>query len=762
MSKLPKKIINLNRLKKICLVPNYIYFKYDEYLKNKKKYYSLISEKFKKKIIIRSAAFDEDRNYSNAGKYLSVGNILKENFKHIDNSIVNVFLSYKRNTSQYVIIQEYIDDAEIVGVIFSKDPKNGSLFRTINFNSSKKTSLITSGVSNGKIIYYYKNYKKLKLNKNIYKIEKQIRNLEKNFKYNALDIEFLIKGNKIQFLQIRELFISNENKVKPDKALLNLNKKLKKLLNEPSNLIGKERIFSTMTDWNPAEIIGLKPKNLALSLYKSLITENIWCESRVNLGYKNIHQIPLMYTFMGTPFVDLRTDINSFLLDEFNNKIQLSLIKLYFKKFKKKPYFYYDKIESNLVLNCISLNLKKYKNLISKVKLSDKEKKFIINKYLKITENIIFKLDENVKKYNHGEKLFSKIKLSKTSTINKIYTLHNLCKLYGTLPFANIARMSFIAIEFLNSMVDLKIISSKEKSDFLEGNKSISYEMSLNLKKNKKEFLKKYGHLRPNTYEISNLNYKDNYKNYFISDNFKFKKKKAYKFKKKQIEKINLLLKKIGFKNINFKKLYYFISNSIYQREASKLFFTKIIDELFNQLKILSNRIGLNKNEIQYININEILDLYDNFDNDKIIKKIKENIKNNIKLHSFNDNFQLPNIISKSEDIFYYEEEKASPTFITNNNITGKILYMENSNLKKNLNNKIICIQNADPGFDFIFNHNIKGLITAFGGPNSHMAIRCNEFNIPSVIGIGEKKFLHMVQKKSVYLNCKKKLLIIL
>ena len=177
MSKLPKKIINLNRLKKICLVPNYIYFKYDEYLKNKKKYYSLISEKFKKKIIIRSAAFDEDRNYSNAGKYLSVGNILKENFKHIDNSIVNVFLSYKRNTSQYVIIQEYIDDAEIVGVIFSKDPKNGSLFRTINFNSSKKTSLITSGVSNGKIIYYYKNYKKLKLNKNIYKIEKQIRNL---------------------------------------------------------------------------------------------------------------------------------------------------------------------------------------------------------------------------------------------------------------------------------------------------------------------------------------------------------------------------------------------------------------------------------------------------------------------------------------------------------------------------------------------------------------------------------------------------------
>ena len=55
-----------------------------------------------------------------------------------------------------------------------------------------------------------------------------------------------------------------------------------------------------MTDWNPAEIIGLKPKNLALSLYKSLITENIWSESRTDLGYKNIYQMPLMYTFLGT------------------------------------------------------------------------------------------------------------------------------------------------------------------------------------------------------------------------------------------------------------------------------------------------------------------------------------------------------------------------------------------------------------------------------------------------------------------------------
>ena len=123
---------------------------------------------------------------------------------------------------------------------------------------------------------------------------------------------------------------------------------------ENSHLIGKKRFFSTMTDWNPAEIIGLKPKPLALSLYKSLITDEIWSESKVSLGYKDITKMPLLYSFLGTPYIDLKTDINSFLIPDLSNEVQKKLLKFYLRKFKQKPYFYYDKIESELVLNCIS------------------------------------------------------------------------------------------------------------------------------------------------------------------------------------------------------------------------------------------------------------------------------------------------------------------------------------------------------------------------------------------------------------------------
>ena len=46
-----------------------------------------------------------------------------------------------------------------------------------------------------------------------------------------------------------------------------------------------------MPDWNPAEIIGIKPKPLALSLYKGLITDSIWSQQRKIMVLKMLNQI---------------------------------------------------------------------------------------------------------------------------------------------------------------------------------------------------------------------------------------------------------------------------------------------------------------------------------------------------------------------------------------------------------------------------------------------------------------------------------------
>ena len=766
MKSFPQKIKNLEKIKNEFSIPKSIYIKKSDFIKNKNNILNRISRHFKGLVIIRSSSYNEDKNISNAGKFLSVPNINSKNYNEINCAINNVFKSYggKLNSKeQYLIVQEYINNSDKVGVIFTADPKNAGPYRTINFNESNDTSLITSGQSNGKIICYFKHASKIIKKNNLENIEKTILKLETIFPNQSLDIEFIIKKKEIIILQVRKLNTSKKKKINFKKSISDLEKKIYKMTNETSHLVGKFRYFSTMTDWNPAEIIGLKPKTLALSMYKSLITDSIWSESRMELGYKDITIMPLLYSFLGTPYIDLKTDINSFLISDLSEGIQKKLINFYFKEFKKKPDYYYDKIESELVINCVSLDRDKYKKILSKSKLKKKEIKFVLDIYKDLTEKIILKLDKNIKKYKLGEKLYSKLKKSNNSTINKIYLLHNICKNYGTLPFANIARMAFISVEFLNSMIKLKIISNEEKDLFLENINSISTEMSnLLIKKNKTLFLSKYGHLRPNTYEISNPNYKTNYSIYFKNINKQKKTKRNFKFSNKQISLINKFLKKQKFNKINAINLTKFIKTSIAEREASKLFFTKIIDEIFSELKILSKRISLNNKYIQYLDIYKILELYEKFSHEDLIINFKKDSIKNKKLYYHNQNFNLPNIILDKEDVYLFEEHKASPTFITSKKIISKFVNIRDVSNNINLDNKIVCIENADPGFDFVFSHKINGLITAFGGPNSHMSIRCNEFSIPAAIGIGEKKFQQLINNDNLYLDCKKKIISVL
>ena len=66
----------------------------------------------------------------------------------------------------------------------------------------------------------------------------------------------------------------------------------------------------------------------------------------------------------------------------------------------------------------------------------------------------------------------------------------------------------------------------------------------------------------------------------------------------------------------------------------------------------------------------------------------------------------------------------------------------------------IVLIPQADPGYDWLFSHKIKGLITKYGGANSHMAIRAAEIGLPSVIGVGEKIYEKLVMAKIVEIDC--------
>ena len=757
MNNLPNKIKNLNRSKKSFLVPKFLVFDVEMFEKNSDLVFKKVKTSFKsEKVAIRSSSSNEDNFSSNAGKYhseLNV-NVKKKSIISATKKVINSYEPINRIKEKF-FIQRMITDSKLNGVIFTREQNNGFPFTTINFTLGNKTNLITSGEQNGFVFKYINSYEPKTKKFGIDKIHYFIKKLKKCIRFNNLDIEFSISASgKINLLQVRELNVKKNNE--DSKVLLSyklLEKKLNKILNDNSFLKGKSTIYSTMTDWNPAEIIGTKPNNLSYSLYSELITDYVWSKSRAYFNYCDLGETPLMYNFLGTPFIDLRADFNSFLPNNLNENLKNKLVNFYLNKYKKKPDFYFDKVESELIIANVDFSTNKKIKIFEK-NFNKNEIKIFIKELEKITNNSFEILKKSIEKYKKIEVLLNRIKYSKGNPINKIYNYINICKNYGTFPFANIARCAFISMNFLNSMVEDNILTKNEKKLYLNSLRTTTSRMLNELnKKSKKAFLKKFGHLRPITYDINSLSYNENYNSYFNKTNTNnLVKNKKFKFSSVQKEKIHKRLENLNLL-ITTDSFIKFLEQGIIHRENSKFFFTKSIELIFCEIKEIGRKFNIPKNDLCYIDIKVIKNLYNNFTVSEVKKTLNENIKENKLNFNFNKNLPLPNNIINKEDIYSIFETDQKPSFIGEKNIRGDVFPLYKKNFSKKMNNKIVCIKSADPGYDFIFTKNIKGLITEYGGPNSHMCIRCSELGIPAVIGVGSNTYEKVINSKQITLD---------
>lgn len=755
------KILSKNKIKNI-VIPKFIFFTKSEYKKNKKKTFFKIKEKFKKKlIIIRSSSKDEDNlNQTNAGKYISFQKVSIDE-KEIIRCIDKIIAQFKSSRDQ-ILIQEFIDKPEISGVIFTREANYNSPYFVINYDKSGKTNLVTSGQNNPTMKCELVYRDKIFYSKKFFSFLKNINYLEKLFSSDRLDIEFALKNKKWHLFQCRNLprspHKSDDEEIK--KTLVNLKKKIDKLKSPNPTLNGKTTLFSNMSDWNPAEMIGNKPKPLAISLYSELITNKTWGVQRKNYGYKDVSPNILMVNLAGTPFIDLRTDINSFLPSGLDDKLNNKIVKNYLNKIKLKPYLH-DKIEFDILLTCYEFDKDKI-NFLSK-----SEKSKYINRLKKLT-NEIFSNKKNflIEEQNKIKLLDSKIKKiqkTKLSEIQKIFFLIDDCKKYGTLPFSGIARMAFICTQILKNLQKKNIINSidieKLYSSIPTITKQINYDHSKikTNKKNKNFFLKKYGHLRPSTYSISSLNYKEGFNNYFSNKSPNtIKLNKKFDLTNDQYKKITKLFNnnKLNITSRNFIKL---LKETIKYREYSKFIFSKSIDEIFNCIIKLGKIIDIKRNDLEFISIDKIINSYGVLETRKLSQILKNEIRENKKSFNITKKINFPDFITNSKDIYFQKIKSSKGNFITNKKISGNIKYLDKLNNYNNLNHKIVLLDNADPGFDFIFSHNIKGLITKYGGANSHMAIRCLELSVPAIIGIGSSEFDNLKKCNLIEVDCEQK-----
>lgn len=756
----------------INILPMFIVNSFD-FFHNMRDTVNLVLEFAEKRLlIVRSSSTAEDTDlYSNAGRFESILNVRPE-YEEVRDAIEKVYYSYDTDSNEEILVQPMLCNIRKSGVVFTADMDTFADYYTVNYYEGDNSAAVTGGSSD--ILRTYIRYKFSEfpvLDEDMRNLLNDCSCIERFLDDSSLDIEFAIdQGGIIYILQVRPIARGRkrcEAKIDLSPALSRIYKKVQKLSARHPFLLGNTTCFGVMPDWNPAEILGVRPKKLSISLYKELITDNIWAHQRYDYGYRDLTMHPLMISFCGVPYIDTRITFNSFVPQRLNEKIAEKLVNYYLDKLSKYP-TYHDKIEFEIVYSCYYLGIHDKLKELFMHGFNENEITRIEFSLLELTNNIInpdtglYKKD--IQKITVLEQNYNKIVMSDISLVDKIYWLIEECKAYGTLPFAGVARAGFIAVQFLRSFASIGIISQGEYDAYMNSLDTVNKKMNRDLSKydrgelDKETFLAKYGHIRPGTYDIMSKRYDEAFDEYF-EKGISFDRENvenSFSFTEEQLDRIQTELEQNGLL-ITAKELLVFIKESIEGREYLKFVFTKSVSKILQLIEELGIRAGISREDMSYLDISVVKQLYVDLYTGDISTIFRENIEHNKIQYQSAVQLKLPSMIVEPEDIYSFYLLNEEPNYITQKSVTADTVVLESKVNTARLEGNIIFIRAADPGYDFLFSKGIGGLVTQFGGVNSHMAIRCAELGIPAVIGVGEKNYIEWSRCNRMTIDCLKK-----
>ncbi len=725
------------------------FFSVKEYQENNEVIFENISTRFSGEIIIRSSASTEDQDSTNAGHFFSCQHIISQDKNAVFESIEKVIISYERDglfDSELIFVQRQLADVILSGVALSYEPKFGKPYYMINFDDSGSTDSVTSGKC-GQYMYIARDFA-YQTDKIEARLCASLLEVEKYCYNNHLDIEFAItKEEKIYILQVRPLK-TNISICNHDIAL-----DVKNACKAKYSL--KNILLSDMAYWNPSEIIGDAPHMLDYSLYYYLVTEHAWNEGIAQMGYFRTTEA-LMTKIGNKPYINLETAFRALTPSSIDEKLREKIVKHYCQVLLKNKSAH-DKIEFEIAFTCFDFCTDKKLSALHDFGFKDDEITALSTSLYQTTKSIIEQYDEILK--TDSEKLeflkseFNWCKSQIEDSVEKILAsiayLLPIIRDYGVIPFARQARCAFIAHSIALSLAEIGQISPKQLEVLMGSVRTIASELKVDVSKYKKsllteaEMICKYGHLRTNTYNISSPTYKEmGFDKIFDFEDY------IEKEDDKTPEYINQNLLFPGTQT----ELIPFIKSAIAQREYFKFVYTQALSYVLESIAKLAQRFNLSQEEISFLSIEDILNISSSDARKKLIKTINAN-KKVFELYSY---IILPPVISESNDFDIIKISEGAPNFITCKTIVGEICVFDKlPNEKPNVSGKIVVLQNADPGFDWIFAQgSIIGLITQYGGMASHMAIRCMEFGIPAAIGCGELIYNYVVKAKRIKLDC--------
>jgi phosphohistidine swiveling domain-containing protein len=705
------------------------------------------------RVAVRSSATVEGlAPSSSAGAFATVLNVDITVSLELVEAVERVFESFEKAPSamgiddQRVLFQTFVGDVAVAGVVTTLDA-NRLPYLSIEYDDrTGRTDSVTSGLDARRLIL---SPQAENVPERWTALREAVRVVSAGMGRADLVIEFAIDlGGRVHIFQAWDRGRSPAASVSElHRAILESEAQLDAFRGSRSRMV-----LSDMADWNPAEILGRDPGPLDISLYRFLLTDVSCREARRDLGYA-FGNGPVMVELGPHPYIDVGSSISTLIPARISTDAAAMYREACLSILESRPALH-DKVEHDVLFTYWPFGgheavVERFHPFLPPPTLNE-----LSHALRDLTRGLILGWSDVIDSCSRDiarlEEWRRQAPSPDTDVAAFIAEALDMCRTLGAKPFAAVARLAFIADGLVKEMAATDAISESDVSAFWSGISTPAGDFLHDLRSGAplERIVERYGHLRPHSYNINSLPYRDR-------PGFLRRLGSGYRDASRSdaatgsaIDQVLAAYCRREFDMDDAQSLTFrMLSQAISMREWHKFAFTSLLGDVLETIAAVAKDGGLSRSAARKARIEAILAESDTEGIRRVIASAA----------SCGERLDLayPDVIQSRGGLQVVESAVSEPSFVTDLIVEGEVVVLEDGHADPaTIDGRIVLIESADPGYDWIFSRPVLALITCYGGLSSHIAIRCQEAHIPAAIGCGTTKYAALSALAAVTLDC--------